>query len=166
MSGLPNGTPVFVLSILDVFDRVVVFSDSYLSCKSRDVVKAVQTALDQYAENGEDKPVLRTDNGSQFISHEFYGFVGAEEIHHERIPNKSPNHNAHIESYHSIVKSDLYDRFEFRNFEEFHKEHVAFVRHDNEEYCHGSLGYLTPHEYRKIIKDPRNQGLIRAVKVI
>ncbi|WP_281289964.1 transposase family protein [Pasteuria penetrans] len=87
---LPNGTPVFVLSILDVFDRVIVFSDSYLSCKSGDVVKAVQTALDQYAEDGKDKPVLRTDNGSQFISHEFHGFIEAEGIDHERIPVQSP----------------------------------------------------------------------------
>ncbi|WP_149454056.1 DDE-type integrase/transposase/recombinase [Pasteuria penetrans] len=91
---LADHTMVQVFSIIDVFDRSIVFSDSYLSCKSRNVVKGVQMALNKYVGKGENKPVIRTDNGSQFISHEFYGFVGAEEIHHERIPNKSPNHNA------------------------------------------------------------------------
>jgi putative transposase len=163
---LPNGTPFFVLSILDVFDRVIVFSNSYLSCKSGDVVKAAQTALDQYVENGEDKPVLRTDNGSQFISHEFHGFVEAEGIYHERIPVQSPNHNAHIESYHSLVRINFFERFEFCDFKEFHKEHAAFVKHYNEEYCHGSLGNLTPHEYREIMKQVPAGDRSRVVKVI
>ncbi|WP_149453086.1 DDE-type integrase/transposase/recombinase [Pasteuria penetrans] len=163
---IADHTMVQILSIIDVFDRVTVFSQGYLSCKSRDVVKSIQEDLKKCVGKGEGNPMIRTDNGSQFVSHEFHKFMETIGIYHERIPNKSPNHNAHIESYHSIVRSNFLDRFEFRNFKEFCRERIAFIKHYNGEYCHGSLGYLAPHEYRKTMRNSKTGDPTKIVKVI
>ncbi|MCY9503310.1 hypothetical protein M5W67_23065, partial [Paenibacillus larvae] len=48
------------------------------------------------------KTVIRSDNGPQFISHRFAQACERFEIVHERIPPKTSNKNAHIESFHAI----------------------------------------------------------------
>ncbi|WP_223127970.1 DDE-type integrase/transposase/recombinase [Pasteuria penetrans] len=95
---------VQILGIIDVFDRVTVFSQVYLSCKSKDVVKAIQEALKKHVGKGGKNPMIRTDNGSQFVSHEFHKFMETTGIYHERIPN----HNAHIKSYHKYCEKQFF----------------------------------------------------------
>ncbi len=53
-------------------------------------------------------PKIRTDNGSQFISNAFAATCDELELIHERIPVKTPNMNAHIESFHSILEEECY----------------------------------------------------------
>ncbi|MFL0198209.1 hypothetical protein ACJDU8_21990 [Clostridium sp. WILCCON 0269] len=48
-------------------------------------------------EEGYKKPVIRTDNGPQFISHKFDECCEELKIEHERIPVKTPNKSAHVE---------------------------------------------------------------------
>jgi hypothetical protein len=60
------------MCMLDVFDRAVVAYHIGLSCEAKDLVQITQEALmkRQLFEN-ENKPVVRSDNGPQFISHLF-----------------------------------------------------------------------------------------------
>ncbi|MEZ2661195.1 hypothetical protein [Aneurinibacillus aneurinilyticus] len=60
----------------------------------------------------EDKPVLRSDNGPQFISHAFEEACTSFGITHERIPPKTPNMNTRIESFHQILKENCLSRYE------------------------------------------------------
>ncbi|WJH36856.1 integrase core domain-containing protein [Paenibacillus sp. CC-CFT747] len=67
----------------------------------------------------ENRLVIRTDNaGPQFISKAFYAFYEQASIEHERIPNHTPNKNAYIESFHSILERECYQRNCFETYEE------------------------------------------------
>ncbi|SHJ19179.1 Integrase core domain-containing protein, partial [Lutispora thermophila DSM 19022] len=52
------------------------------------------------------------DNGPQFVSKEFEEFCNSNNLIHQRIPVKTPNMNAHIESFHSILEDECYSRNE------------------------------------------------------
>ncbi len=62
------------------------------------------------------KPVLRTDNGPQFIAHAFAGTCEELGITHERIPVKTPNMNAYIEAVHAILEEECYGLNDFESF--------------------------------------------------
>ena len=42
-------------------------------------------------------------------------------LRHQRIPVKTPNMNAHIESFHSILQKDCYNRYEFTSYIEVYE---------------------------------------------
>jgi len=63
-------------------------------------------------------PIIRTDNGPQFISYAFEQACAALKLEHERIPPKTPNKNAHIESFHSILENECLSKQEFMIYQE------------------------------------------------
>jgi putative transposase len=58
----------FVLSIIDVFDRVVVGQYRGPACKAENVVETLCRALQERLKPGEALPTIRSDNGPQFVS--------------------------------------------------------------------------------------------------
>jgi putative transposase len=50
-------------------------------------------------------------------------------IEHEQTPVKTPNKNAYIESFHSIVERECYQRNCFDSFEEAFAEVDRFIRY-------------------------------------
>jgi putative transposase len=58
----------FVFSIIDVFNRVVVGQYRGHVCEAKHVVETLVTALRQRVEENEPYPIVRTDNGPQFVS--------------------------------------------------------------------------------------------------
>ncbi|WP_425262802.1 DDE-type integrase/transposase/recombinase, partial [Paenibacillus thermotolerans] len=81
------------------------------SCNTNDVLRTVQKALlKRKVHTQTQQLVIRTDNGPQFISKAFHAFCEQMRVEHERIPNHSPNKNAYIESFHSILERECYLR--------------------------------------------------------
>jgi len=77
----------YVLSIIDIYDRMVVDYHIGLSCEGSDAAITLQRALmHRNLYEKEDKPVIRTDNGPQFISHAFESRCEELKVEHERIP--------------------------------------------------------------------------------
>ncbi|MOA64531.1 Integrase core domain protein [compost metagenome] len=62
--------------------------------------------------------MIRTDNGPQFISKLFGDTCESLDMIHERIPPRTPNMNAYIESFHSILEDNLFGGRAFMTFEE------------------------------------------------
>ncbi|MDP9729354.1 transposase (plasmid) [Alicyclobacillus sp. TC] len=71
------------------------------------------------------------------------------EFPHERIPPKSPNMNAHIESFHRLLEDDCLSRYEFESYEQAYKAVVDFMDYYNNRRLHSSLHYLPPAEFNK-----------------
>lgn len=142
----------YVASIIDVFDRSIVGYYRGNTCKTTDVLKALQKALlKRKIHLQEQTLVIRTDNGSQFKSGDFRQFCDRAGIEHERIPNQTPDKNAYIESFHSILERECYLRNCFETFEQAYVEVDRFIRYYNNERIHGSLKDLPPREYlRKV----------------
>jgi putative transposase len=140
--------------MLDVFDRAVVANHIGLSCEAKDNAQITQEALMklQLFDN-ENKPVVRSDNGSQFISHLFDETCEDFGVVHECIPPKTPNKNAHIESFHSIVEQECYQRNEFETYQQAYLIVTNFINNYNRQQIHGSLYDLSPYEYMEAVKD-------------
>jgi putative transposase len=91
-----------------------------------------------------DQLILRTDNGPQFTAHAFQDGCAELAINHTRIPNNTPNMNAHIESFHSILESDCLSRHEFQSYAEAYKCVSEFMEYYNHRRRHGSLKNQAP----------------------
>lgn len=48
------------------------------------------------------------------------------DVYHERIPSKTPNKNAHIESFHRIFRDECLCVYEFNNYKEAYHEVSKF----------------------------------------
>ena len=140
----------FLLSYIDIFDRNIVDYHIGHSCSGQDASVTLKRALlRRNLFTQENKPVIRSDNGPQFISNVFENTCNELNIEHERITIKSPNYNAHIESYHSILEDECLSRYEFRNYCEAYEAVVQFVEFYNNRRIHESIYGLSPMEYYK-----------------
>lgn len=139
----------FIFDMIDIFDRCIVGYHLGASCNAKEVCATVQRALEQRLQPGEAPPVIRSDNGPQFLSHAF-GDMCADEIRpleHERIPPKTPNMNAYIESFHSLLERDVYAKMDFETFQEAYEAVDQYIEFYNERRFHGSLYKLSPKQY-------------------
>lgn len=148
----------FLASIIDVYDRAIVSYHKGKACSTQDILRAVQRALLQrqiYEQSH--RLVIRTDNGPQFVSKAFYTFCEATGIEHERIPIKTPNKNAYIESFHSILERECYQQNCFESYEQAFFEVDRFIRYYNTDRIHGSLKDWPPKEYLRLVQ----QGVLK-----
>lgn len=136
----------YQVSIIDIFDRTIVESHIGLSAKAKDAARIVQIAVEKRGV----KPgqlVVRSDNGPQFRAKAFTEALHKLEIIHERIPVNSPNLNAYIESFHSILEDECYSRHEFETFQEAYEEVNNYLDYYNNRRRHGSIGCQAPAVY-------------------
>lgn len=149
----------FVASILDVFDRAIVGYHRGPSCKAPAICEMLRRAVHERgcASNaGEETLVVRTDNGPQFLSQPFAEACAELQIQHERIPPATPNMNAYIESFHSILEFSLFSRRSFDTQAEAYEAVDAYMDFYNHRRKHGSLKRMAPlrfHEWVMSLPD-------------
>lgn len=154
--GYITGTASFLfqLSLIDVFDRSVIDYHLGLSCKAKDAVRIMKNSL---AKRGLGKgmllPKIRTDNGPQFTSNLFAGAIEELNLIHERIPVKTPNMNAHIESFHSILESECYSQNEFESFMGAYAIITDYMKYYNERRRHGSIKFMAPNKFYEAFRN-------------
>jgi putative transposase len=138
----------YIQSCLDVYDRSVIAYHIGLRCEAKDVVRTLQTALFKRQLFGvQIKPVIRTDNGPQFISQAFGEACESFEMEHERIPPRTPNMNAHIESFHRLVQDECLARHDFASYSEAYEAVTEFITFYNERRIHSSIRDLSPADF-------------------
>jgi len=87
------------------------------------------------------KPVVKTDNGPQFISNIFELSCQKAGIYQERIPNKTPNKNTHIEPFHKILEYRCHRLYEFGNYAQANQGGNILIRDYNKVRILSSLKY-------------------------
>jgi putative transposase len=142
----------YTTSIIDVYDRQVVGQYRGKESKTKDLLDTLNRALVKRGIYAQEQPlVVRTDNGPQFKSNKFGEFFEANEKHliHERTPNKTPNKNAFIESFHSILERECFQRHVFMTFEEAFVTLDRFMEFYNKRRIHMSLSGYSPVEFHE-----------------
>lgn len=143
----------FIASAIDVFDRAIVGFYIGATCKSKSITKMLQKALLSrgVGKNDTTKLIIRTDNGPQFCSKNFRDFCAThkEQLIHERIPPKSPNLNAFIESFHNVLERECLQRYEFRTLDQAYQTVSEYMKFYNKRRIHGSLSDRSPLEFLK-----------------
>ncbi len=90
---------------------------------------------------------VRSDNGSQFVSKMVYQYFLDNNIEHEFTRPASPDQNAHIESYHSILQRVINSHYDFKDLKEANCTMTRFVFFYNNHRIHSGIDFLSPREY-------------------
>ncbi len=136
----------YQISIIDIFDRTIVESHIGLKAQAKDAARIVKIAA-QKRNIQPGQLVIRSDNGPQFRAKAFVNTLDKLGITHERIPINSPNLNAYIESFHSILEDECYSRHEFETFLDAYKEVTNYLDYYNNRRRHSSIGYQAPAKF-------------------
>ena len=136
----------FILVFIDVFLRKIVGYHIGLSCKAGDMVFTLQQALVAAKVTDADGLAIRSDNGPQMTSNMMKNYLAdlAIDLEHEFIPPSTPNKNAHIESFNSILEIEFLQTRYFKNFGEAYQQTVDFMEHYHHRRIHGSLRNMAP----------------------
>ncbi|MDD3223418.1 MAG: IS3 family transposase [Clostridium sp.] len=151
----------YLASIIDIFDRSIISCVLSLSPNSESAKETLLKALYSRKVKGKSENlIIRTDNGSQFIAHDFEKLCINEKITHERIPAKSPNYNAHIESYHRYLQDECLAGRLFKSFEEAEKIIMHYVNGYNTKRIHSSIDYRTPDGFYNLKNSSFKENLV------
>jgi putative transposase len=138
----------YLASAIDVFDRSIVGYVTGKASSTESILTMLQRAVMKRNACAEEQSlVIRTDNGPQFCSKAFHTFCETMAIEHERTPPRTPNKNAYIESFHSVLERECYQRNFFETFTQAFKVVDKYIRFYNERRLHGSLNDLPPAVY-------------------
>jgi putative transposase len=92
---------------------------------------------------------LRSDNGSEFISHAILSWLAEEGIETALIDPGKPWQNANNESFNGKFRDECLSMEWFRSRQEARVLIEIWRRHYNDVRPHSSLGYRTPTEFRR-----------------
>jgi transposase InsO family protein len=134
-----------MLTVLNVKSRFNVGWLLQWSIKKEDVVALfhdIQLTMPTVS-----KITVRSDNGSQFVSHLVREHFKTQGIEHEFTRPATPEQNAHIESYHSIVERVICRQYTFTDLRHANNVLTQWVLFYNHERIHSGVGYTSPAEY-------------------
>ena len=152
----------FILAFVDVFTRKCVGLHVGLSCRQGDLCFVLTQALENEQLRADQDLIIRSDNGPQMRSNEFHKYLEKLELklEHEFIPVQTPNKNAHVESFFSIVESEFIQVRYFHTFADAYDQTHQWVKHYNSYRIHGSLGMRTPVEVVELWKTGETLGIV------
>lgn len=133
----------YLLTILDVFTRKAVEQIFQRSIRKMDVINLFRRINSQYGIKG---VKVRNDNGSQFIANDVKQFLRSAEAKQEFTHIATPQENAYIEAFHSIVEREVIQRFEFSSYYEAKLTFEAHLHWYNNVRKHGQIGKITPQQ--------------------
>jgi len=134
-----------MLSIIDVYSRYLIGWIMQWSIKKEDVKYFFEAILEDYS-----MPLnvcVRCDNGSQFESYLVREYLASKNILQEFTRPATPEQNAHIESYHSIITRAVCNRFEFQNIEHATATMIRWEKFYNRHRIHSGINYMSPEKY-------------------
>ena len=131
----------YLLSVMDVYTRRIVGYIYQSSIRKIDVIKLLGRLHQLYGLKG---VFVRNDNGSQFIANMVRQYLRSLEAHQEFTHIATPEENAYIEAFHSILEREVICRFDFESYYESKQTIAAYIDFYNNKRLHGSLKRKTP----------------------
>lgn len=138
------GKNAYLLSVIDVHTRRILKDYFSFHIKQAQVITLLSELFEEY--NYPENVVVRSDNGSQFIAKNVREYLSIIGVDQEFTHIATPEENAHIEAYHGILKKEVFERFDYRNFGQIQQILKRYVVFYNTERLHGLLGRITPLE--------------------
>lgn len=142
-----GGQQYYLITFIDEFSRHVVHHELLSSMDADAISVAAERALESLPRDDQGeltvKPMIRSDNGSGYVSQEFGGLLEHHGLTHHRIRPHCPEENGVVERMHRTLR----ERIEEHELDgRYDSEEVIrkVVQHYNEERLHSSLEYQTP----------------------
>lgn len=131
----------YLLSVIDVYSRKVIAWILQHSIKQIDVINIFRRINQHHPIKGVN---IRNDNGSQFLANSVKQYLSSEEAKQEFTHIATPQENSYIEAYHSILQTEIVERFEMSSYYEAKLIMTNYVHFYNHKRLHGSLKMKTP----------------------
>lgn len=136
----------YICGFIDVFTRKVVDFHIGLRCTAQDILVTLRRALKIRGIDDSHHLIIRSDNGPQMSSKKFEQELLLLPCEHEFIPTATPNKNAFIESFFSVLECALLAKSYFMTFAEAYKAVVEFIEFYNLKRIHGSIK-MSPQDF-------------------
>jgi putative transposase len=140
----------FLVCFLDEYSRYIVHHELLLGMDGATVSVAAQAALETLPRDSEgrllQRPAIRSDNGSCYISREFGSVLDEYELSHRRIKPHCPEENGLMERANRTLGEALEEE-ELTDCLQAVKVIGRLIRWYNEERLHSALGFLRPVDY-------------------
>ncbi len=156
----------YLVNFIDEYSRYLVYWEMLTSMDGHSISVAAQKALESLQMDHDGKvtaqPIIRSDNGSGYISKEFTGLLGHHNLTHHRIKPHCPEENGVMERCNRTIREaieehDLVGRYDS-------EETIGrIIDHYNNERLHSALGYQTPATWYR--GNPDKIGSVRRLKL-
>ena len=134
-----------VLTVIDVFSRWNMGHIIKWNIRQQDVILLFNEIFDKY-----DLPLqfyVRNDNGSQFVADVVQQYFRDKKIVQEFTKPATPEQNAHVESYHSIMERVICKRYEFDGLDSASTTLNQFREFYNFERIHSGIQFKSPYKF-------------------
>jgi transposase InsO family protein len=133
----------YLLSIMDVYSRKILIYLFQQSVRKTDVIRLFRILDLRFNLKG---VIIRNDNGSQFIANKVRETLTQMEAQQEFTHVATPEENAYIEAFHSILDRELIQRVELTSYYNA-KNHIAqYMEWYNDRRRHKEIGRITPNQ--------------------
>ena len=137
---LQSGQNYRLLNVIDDFNREGLGIEVDLSLPSQRVIRALEQIIEW---RGKPK-MIRSDNGSEYTSHELKNWLEKQQIKHQFIEPGKPQQNAYIERYNRTVRYDWLNQHLFNSIEEVQDHATKWLWLYNHERPNMANGGLPP----------------------
>jgi transposase InsO family protein len=145
------------MSVIDVLSRWVMDYTIAWTMNKNHVVDLFDRIF--YSYSTPDRVYIRNDNGSQFVAGLVRDyFEKLDGVNQEFTRPATPEQNAHIEAFHSIMDKHICQDYYLENLEHLKQLMDRFIRFYNEERIHSGVGFTSPLKYIKTISPGFNGG--------
>ena len=141
-----NGRKAYLSAIIDIYDNSIV---SWVLSHSNNNKLVMDTLKKAYQKNPGATPLLQSDRGFQYTSHEYnrlqvnYGFIKSMSRVSRCLDNQP------IERFWGTYKSESYYLTKFNTYEDVLKDVSNYIRYYNNYRYSECLDGLSPNEYRR-----------------
>ena len=143
---------VYQLTAIDVFTRWAFVLITLGPLNATHSLAFVDRLLRHYRRHGVRVRAVLTDNGPEYVASDFRAHLVAKGLRHERIPARSPNHNAVVERFHGTILEECwrpaFHRRRFTSVRQLQAEADAWlIGYHHRRRNHGDyMAGRTPHE--------------------
>jgi len=138
-----EGRWFYLLSIMDIYSRKILTHLFQPSIRHTDVIKMFRLLHLRFNLKG---VIIRNDNGSQFLANKVRTLLTELEAKQEFTHVATPEENAYIEAFHSILDRELIQRFEFTSFYDAKQQIESYMEWYNDRRRHREIGRITPNQ--------------------
>lgn len=139
-----RGTFLFFIGVMDGYSRYLIHHELRRNMTEYDIEITIQRALEKYSD---ENPKIISDNGSQYISKDFQGFLKEAGLQHIRTSVAYPQSNGKLERFHRSINSEFLRNHSLIDLEDARKQIDLYVNYYNTKRLHSSLFYLTPEDF-------------------